>query len=102
MHTVIQCEARQHNRGLNTDHVPIITKLDAELGRTLEAETNNFRNVDWDKFRKMLQTKMANFGIPNTIRNQVELHKECERLTHALQETIKLTVPTSDVCPKSK
>lgn len=100
--TVISCEARLNDRGLNTDHGPIITKLDIALGRTAETVSNNFRNVDWEKFRKHLEEKIAAFGLPTRIRDQVSLNKECNRLTLALQETIKEIVPTSEVCPKSK
>ena len=62
----------------------------------------NFRNVDWEKFREHLQGRIAEFGVLTRIRNQVSLNKECKRLTVALQETIKVTVPTMEVCPKSK
>ena len=47
---IISCEVRAHDRGLNTDHMPIITKLDITLSRVPEKITNNFRNVDWEKF----------------------------------------------------
>lgn len=102
MEKVIVCEARSHERGLNTDHIPIVTKIDASLGRTHSTETSNFRDVDWDEFRKTMQEKMATFGIPRKIYTQVELERECKRLTTALQETIAETVPISKTCPKSK
>ena len=100
--TLISCKTRCHDRGLNTDHILIVTKLDVAMCRTPETVSKNFRNVDWEKFREYLQGKMAKFGIPMRIRNQVSLNKECKRLTVALQETIKAMVLTTEVCPKSK
>ena len=50
MDAIISCKAWGSKRGLNTDHVPIVIKLDATLTRMQEAVTRNFRNVDWEKF----------------------------------------------------
>lgn len=99
---LISCETRCNDRGLNTDHIHIVTKLDVMMSRTQETTSNNFRNVDWEKFREHLQGRMANLRVPTQIRNQVSLNKECERLTAALQETIEAMVLTMEVCPKSK
>ena len=102
MDTIISCKAQRGERGLNTDHVPIVTKLDITLTRTQETTTRNFRNVDWEKFQMELQKRMTMFGVSDKIRDQVSLNKECERLTITLQETIEKIVPTTEVCPKSK
>jgi endonuclease/exonuclease/phosphatase family metal-dependent hydrolase/predicted RNA-binding Zn-ribbon protein involved in translation (DUF1610 family) len=99
---VLICEAQANNRGLNTDHIPIVTKLDASLGRTPTTESSNFRDVDWEEFRKLLEVKISNFGIPKKLTTQTELNRECDRLTKALQETIEEKVPKSGVCPHSK
>ena len=102
MDAIVSCEARSGARGLNTDHLPIVTKLDITLTRMQETSTKNYRNVDWEKFWEDLQKKMAPFRLPNEIRDQVSLNRECDRLTIALQETIKEIVPTTEVCLKSK
>ena len=44
--TIISCEAKLDDKGLNMDHIPVVTKLDISLGRTPETSTNNYRNVD--------------------------------------------------------
>ena len=72
------------------------------LGKTPEAITKNYRNVDWEKFWETLQGKLQDFGVPSKIKDQTSLNRKCEHLTLALQETIKKEVPTTDVCPKSK
>lgn len=45
--TLISCETQCNDRGLNTDHVVIVTKLDVTMCRTLETVSNNFRNIYW-------------------------------------------------------
>lgn len=99
---VIICEVQVNDRGLNTDHVPILMKLDASLGRTPAVTTRNFRDVVWEDFHKSLEVKISNFGLPRKIANQAELNHECKRVTKALQETIKEEVPKSKLCPHSK
>ena len=102
INTIIACETKLNDKGLNTDHIPIVTKLDVSMGRTPEMRTNNYRNVDWEKFQETLQNKLQNFRVPNKIRDQAALNRECERLMIALQETIKKEVPITDIRPKSK
>ena len=99
---ILICETRTHQRGLNTDHIPIVTKIDASLGRIETSKTKNFRNVDWKEFRETLEVKMSGFGIPRRLGNQAEVSRECGRLTEAIQSTIEQVVPTSVVCPHSK
>ena len=78
---IISCEAKIEDKGLNTDHIPIVTKLDMTLGKTLETITNNYRNVDWEKFRETLQGRLQDFRVPSKIKDQAALNRECERLT---------------------
>lgn len=99
---VVLCETRSNERGLNTDHIPIVTKLDVTLDKTSMEETNNFRDVDWEEFRKELEEKMKAFNLPRKILTQAELDRECARLTKAIQDTITMIVPVNGVCPKSK
>ena len=62
----------------------------------------NFREVDWDKFRTTLKAEMSQLGLAGPITSQSELDEDCEKLTRALQDTISAEVPTSIICPKSK
>jgi hypothetical protein len=99
---ILICKARLNERGLNTDHVPIVTKIDATLGRIRTLITNNFRNIDWEEFCKVLEEQAAEFGIPRRLKSQTEVDRECNRLTKALQDTIMQVVPNSVVFPYSK
>lgn len=99
---ILICEARLGDRGLNTDHVPIVTRVDASLGRNKTTKTHNFRNVDWDEFRKVMEAQLTGLGFPRRLANQIEVTRECDRLTKAIQETISNVVPYTTVCPHSK
>ena len=46
MDRIHTCEVWTNDRGLNTDHAPIVTKIDASLGRIEDTKTKNFRNVN--------------------------------------------------------
>ena len=99
---LLSCEVLADELTLNTDHLPIITKLDLTLAKAPSKSLANFRNVDWEKFRKTLEGQLRTLGLPRTIRNQGELDIECSRLTNALQNTIQSVVPTTELCPKSR
>ncbi len=83
MDMVMVCKMCHKDRGLNTDHIPIISQLDITLGRTLEQKTNNFRDINWDDFCKTLEERMSKFGIPKRIGSQETLNHECDKLTSA-------------------
>ena len=100
--TIIECEEKPHDKGINTDHIPIVTRLNVSMGRNPETITNNYRNIDWEKYWETLQSKLQTFRVPNKIKDQAALNIECNRLTKALQETTDKEVPKMDICPKSK
>jgi len=51
---VMACDALPHHRGINTDHLPILTELDLAVNILEDEPIPNFREVDWDDFRKAL------------------------------------------------
>jgi hypothetical protein len=99
---LISCEALTNTLRVKTDHIPILTKLDLTVTRTPTKSTENFRNIDWDKFRVALGAHLTQLGLPATINCQQKLDKECEKLTKALKEAIREQVPTSEIGPRSK
>jgi ribonuclease HI len=100
--TLLSCEVYTEELSPNTDHLPIVTKLDLTLAKATSKSIANFRNVDWEKFRSVLEGQLRTLGLPRAIRNQGELDTECSRLTNAIQNTIQSEVPTIDLCPKSR
>ena len=75
---IISCKAKIEDKGLNMDHIPIVTKLDMTLGKTPETITNNYRNVNWEMFWETLQGRLQDFGVPSKIKDQAALNRECE------------------------
>ena len=102
MDSLVSCYANRREPGVNTDHLPILTTLNMAVTHTPAKTVANFRNVDWDKFREELRSQLASLGLPGPIRSQSSLDTECDKLTKALQDTISIYVPTSELGPKTK
>ena len=102
INNIISCSTCPEYRGIKTDHLPIVTELDLEIAATNEAPMHNFRDVDWEEFRKSLLSRLN--GIPRvaTINNQRQMDEACKDLTTAIQQTIHGEVPIVEICSKSK
>ena len=96
------CDTLPEERGVNTDHIPIITVIDLELTRMPAQIARNFRDVDWEKFRSRLEEKIARIGLSNHINSRSALNHSCEKLTRVIQETIGEEVPHTNICARSK
>ena len=99
---LMQCKALLMEQGLNMDHFPVISNLDINIDITPKKAISNFRDVDWKEFRKVLGGKINKWGVPNFIRSQAMLDRECDKLTTALQETIGEVVPEVILGPQAK
>ena len=96
------CDTVQDSPGICTDHIPILTELNMPLSRALTKTIENFREVDWDKFRAELRTQLNFLGNPRRIDDQQRLDTECSGITDAIQNVIAVQVPKSEISPKSK
>jgi len=99
---LILCIAQPDQRGVNMDHLPILTELNLKADVALEEEIHNFREVDWDEFCKELSTQLDKLPPPALIVNQRQLDTACDNLTTAIQHTIIKQVPVLIILPKSK
>jgi hypothetical protein len=99
---ITMCDTTTKERGMNTDHLPILTKLNLATPIAEEKATHNFRDVDWLEFNRELEKNLLEIGPAVTIRTQYQLNDECNKLTKALQNTISKAVPISRICAKSK
>ena len=54
-----ECNTVTLQRGINTDHLPILTKLDLATPIAEESAIHNFRDVDWEQFNKGLERQLA-------------------------------------------
>lgn len=102
MEAITICNTIPEERGVNTDHIPIMTVLDINLTKAPTQIARNFRDVDWAKFHETLEGKLAGLGLPSCITTHSALSCACEKLTHALQETIEDEVPRTEICACSK
>lgn len=102
MDLISMCDTVTASRGVNTDHLPILTKIDLEAAITEERETHNFRDVDWDLFNKELESKLSELEPAAVIETQHQLNDVCDSLTSAIQNTIKKVVPISRINAKTK
>ena len=102
MDLISACDTVTTSRGVNTDHLPILTKLDLATVLAAESNTHNFRDVDWTKFNKELGRRLTELGPAVTIRTQYQLNTTCSKLTKAIQDTIAKTVPITHITAKMK
>jgi hypothetical protein len=96
------CNTQPDHWGINTDHLPILTELNLKADVVEDAEIPNYRNMDWDNFRKELSTQLVKLAPPAPIVNQRQLDISCTSLTKAIQYTIESQVPVMELTSKSK
>jgi ribonuclease HI/endonuclease/exonuclease/phosphatase family metal-dependent hydrolase len=100
--SIVICEARLKALRVKTDHAPIVTELDLAITRTTAKDIANFREVDWTTFKEELSARINSLGRATPITSQSSLSAECEKLTKAIQETIRAEVPTIELSPRAK
>ena len=97
------CDTLPEERGISTDHIPILTEINLAIAQTVAAESApNFREVNWEEFGKELSKQLAKLPPPESITGQRQLDKSCADLTRAIQATIDYKVPVTEITPKSK
>jgi ribonuclease HI/exonuclease III len=99
---LITCDTRADCRGVNTDHLPIVTELNLEATMAKEVTLHNFREVDWERFRAALSIRLGQQQPPKVITTQEDLDAECLKITTDIQETIAREVPSTTLTPKTK
>ena len=96
------CDIQPEMRGINTDHLPILTEISLEVATMELNSLPNFRDVKWEEFRSELKKQLDKNPAPERIQNQRQLDKRCTELTEVLQEVIRSEVPTTEITQKSK
>ena len=102
MDLVLACKTQPDYRGINTDHLPILTEINLQASLTEDTASPNFRDVDWGEFGSDLERRLNALQPPTKITTQRFLDRCCEELTKAIQETINAQVPKTKIMPKSK
>jgi ribonuclease HI len=85
-----------------TDHFPITTTLTLPQQKSNPAPRYNFREADWDSFRKTLTKKLAQNTKPAPLTNIAQLNKAANEIMNALQETVEECIKRSKPRPHSK
>jgi hypothetical protein len=98
---IISCTTEPSLRGPKTDHLPILTVLDLEVPRAVVTPRRNWRDVDWKKFNKDLNTSLAPLP-PLPLASAEEFQAMARHLTQAITVTMENVVPHSKPCPHSK
>lgn len=95
------CDTNPGLRGPNTDHLPILSKLDIPLNRNEPKHSRNFRATDWKAFNEHL-TMLLPTSEPRRINTNAEFRTALNSLTTALKSTIETTVPINKPYPFTK
>jgi len=99
---LIACDTYTDQRGVNTNHLPIVTELKLAINTFTESPHPNFWNVDWPAFREVLEKKLAEVHPAQKITNQRQLDQCCVDLMQVIQSTIHEQVPVTKITLKSK
>ncbi|KAH9960258.1 hypothetical protein BC827DRAFT_1133412 [Russula dissimulans] len=99
---LITCDTLPGHRGIRMDHLPILTELNLTAAVAHNPPTPNFRDVNWEDFRKVLKGNLMAHPSPPEISNQRQLDLACENLTKAIQSTICEQVPVTIIMSKTK
>ena len=102
LNVIITCNALTNHRGINTDHIPIVTKLNMGVAISKAKPIPNFRDIDWKEFFKALANLLGPDQPEEQITSQRQLDKRCSSLTEAIQSTIYKQVPVMKITPKLK
>ncbi len=89
---LIRCEVDARLRPPATDHFPIVTRFLIPQNRISETPVYDFRNVDWEKFRRRLERELQDVANPTPISTERQLEEVVRSLTEAIQVTIQAEV----------
>ena len=96
------CDTITSQRGINTDHLPILTKLELATPIAEDSAMHNFREVDWGLFNKSLEKRLERVGCAERIHTLVWLNEMCSELTKVIQDMITEMVPITHICTRTK
>jgi ribonuclease HI/endonuclease/exonuclease/phosphatase family metal-dependent hydrolase len=99
---IVRCEVDPSIRPTSTDHFPILTNILLPQDRTDNSPSYNFREVDWEEYRKKLEPRLERSPDKPVITNLDQLNTAIEDLTTALQETTQEVVKRRKARPDAK
>ena len=99
---IIGCEVDPSIRPTSTDHFPIHTNVLLPQERINTLPSFNFRETDWDDYRKKLEPRLERSLDKPIITNLDQLNTAIGDLTTALQETTQEVVKRRKARPDAK
>jgi hypothetical protein len=84
MELITVCDTMTSDRGIKTNHLPILMKLNLVTTISEESAMRNFRDIDWETFNKVLGGLLSAAGPAVTINTQLQLNLACDKLMKAL------------------
>ena len=99
---IMKCEVAPSLCPPSTDHFPITTNLLLPQERVDSPPTFNFREVDWDEFKKKLEANLNTAPNPQHINTQEQLTTAIDELTQAIQAMIQENLAKTKPRPDAK
>jgi hypothetical protein len=99
---IVKCEVDPALKPTSTDHFPVLTYIQLPQERVNAPPSFNFREMDWEEFRRKLEPRLRRSSDKPIITDVAQLNTAVEDLTQALQETIQEVVKRSKPRPDSK
>ena len=99
---LILCNTDPENRGPNTDHLPVLTKLDMSLASASVLPTQNYREVNWKKFNTKLKVELDQISPPKIVTTKDVFQKTAKDMEDTLRHTITDQVPKTRPHPHNK
>ena len=99
---ITKCDVDPALRPPCMDHFPIVTHITLVQTRPVPNHNFNFRDTDWEVFRKELEKNISCIPSPTVITLEAQLKKAVEDLTGSLRATIGTCVKRSQQWPDEK
>ena len=96
------CDTNPGLQGPNTDHLPILSKLDIPITRSTPRPSRNFRGTNWDEFSKHLDATLSSYPPPKRILSHSQFRTALNTLNSSIINTIEEHVPMSKPFPHTK
>lgn len=92
----IECNTWLEWRPNTTDHLPIVTIIEARIERSQEEARPNYKRTDWEKFREGVQAGIEGMNMLSLELESIEdIEDVVDKLTECMQENLRKTTPVS-------
>jgi hypothetical protein len=98
----VVCRVDRPNQPPKTDHFPVLMHLDLRVERGEPVITKNYRQVDWEEFRKELKKQLDSIPPPREIEDERDFYEAWAAFDGAVKETVEKVVPDTKVTPYNK